>query len=118
MAMGSGAADVSNCDGVMTLLRRLPGALKSRLSGCQVRRRHASSAALDMDSLREKVDPVGDDKRLPLGEEKTPALDELIGPGPKRGRPSAPAGEAWNGLTPDGTLNLRPGVLVPVVYML
>ncbi len=119
--MGSGAAEVWNWDGVMTLLSRLPPWLYSRVSGCHVRRRHASSAALDMDSRRDHPaeDTVGEERRLLLLEDaKTPLLDELMGPGPKRGRPRPGAGATWNGLPLDGTLSRRPGVRLPAAYML
>jgi len=92
--------------------------LKSRLSGCQVRRRQASSAALDAESRLDQFEfvEVGDSRLLWAGE-KAPLFDEFIPPGPNMGpRRLPPCGE-WNGLPPDGTLSRRPGVLDPA-YML
>jgi hypothetical protein len=73
----------------MTLLKRLLALvvlLKLLVSGCQVRRRHASSAALEMESRREKMDEVGEASTLLAGE-KAPGFELFIPPGPKTGRP-------------------------------
>lgn len=86
-AMGRGAAGDWNWEGVTTLLSRLLPVLYSRVSGCHVRRRQASSALLDMDSRRDQPGPpaVGEDSRLLLPEgEKTAELGELMDPGAKR----------------------------------
>ena len=59
--MGGGA--LANCEGVMTSRNRLMPLLNSRLSGCQVRRRQASSATLDTESRLDQplaFDTVGD----------------------------------------------------------
>lgn len=108
-------------EGVTTLIRRLLGFVelwKLFESGCHVRRRHASSALDDVESRREKIEAVGE--AMTLGEgEKAPGLDELTDPGPNKGLPRLePCGD-WKGIPPlDGTLSRRPGVLLPVVYML
>lgn len=76
----------------MTLLRRLAGFAtllfwKLFESGCQVLRRHASSAlAEDIESRRENADAVGDAMTLLVGEKST-AWELLWGPGPNIGRP-------------------------------
>jgi len=113
--MGRGAVVVWNWDGVMTLLRRLPPALYSLVSGCHVRRRQASSFELEMESRLDQpeVDAVGDDRRLPPFGERAAELEVFTTPGPKTGRPAAPWGD-WNGLpAPEGTLSRRPGVRLP-----
>lgn len=116
--MGRGTGEGVSWDGVMTWFNRLPP-VNSRLSGCHVRRRQASSAVLEMDSRLDQLalEVVGDDRRPLLSVENPPAPGELIMPGPKPGLPTLiPCGE-WNGLLPEGTLNRRPGVLEPA-YML
>lgn len=105
----------------MTLLNLLPPALYSLLSGCQVRRRQASSAALDMDSRRDQPteDTVGDEIMLPVPGEKTPALEAFMAPAPKSGLPRARFCGEWNGFpAAEGTLSLLPGVRLPEAYML
>jgi hypothetical protein len=99
----------------MTVLRRLPP-----LSGCHVRRRQASSAALDMESLRDQpeVEAVGEDSKLLLPGDNAPELDEFRLPAPNAGRPRAAPWGDWNGLPPEGTLRRRPGVRMPGVYIL
>lgn len=91
-----------------------------RLSGCQVRRRHASSGLLDIDSrlAQGPVDAVGELTRLLFAGEKTPAFEAFIAPGPNIGRPMCRPWGDWKGFAPDGTLRRRPGVLVPAEYML
>ena len=77
-------------DWLTTALSWLGCALTVLLSGCQVRRRQASSGLLDMDSRRDQpeVDAVGDDIRLLLAGEKPPALEAFMEPGPNIGRPT------------------------------
>lgn len=117
--MGGGAW--VNCEGVITSRNRLTPLLNSRLSGCQVRRRQASSATLDRESRRDQplaFDTVGDASRVLWLGEKAPLLDVLMPEGPKRGpRTLLPCGD-WNGLPPEGTLRRRPGVLAPATYIL
>lgn len=106
---------------MITLLKRLlvlVVLLKLLESGCHVRRRHASSAAVEAESRLEKMDEVGDASVLLAGE-NAPALELFIDPGPNNGRPRFPPSGDWKGFPPeDGTLSLRPGVREPVVYML
>lgn len=94
--------------------------LYSRVSGCQVRLRHASSVLEEVESLLDQVDVgvVGDVSKLLLFccGENGPALGEPRA-GPKTGgRTPWPWGD-WNGLLLDGTLKRRLGVLDPA-YML
>lgn len=119
---GLGAGSVTrsggNCECVMTWLSLLVP-LKSRVSWCQVRRLHASSAVDDVESRLDQaeVDAVGDENRLLWDGENAPLLDELKGEAPNSG-PLAPGPSGdWNGLPPEGTLNRRPGVREPA-YML
>lgn len=103
----------------MTWLSRL-APLYSRVSGCQVRLRHASSATDDTESRlgQPPLDTVGDARRPPGGAgEKAPLFDVLSPEGPKGPRWTGPCGD-WKGLPPDGTLRRRPGVLEPLLYML
>jgi NADH:ubiquinone oxidoreductase subunit B-like Fe-S oxidoreductase len=70
-ARGNGAAGggVNSEDAVTWLSRLAP--LKLFVSGCQVRRRHSSSAVLDPESLLDQVDAVdvvGDANMLLPGE--------------------------------------------------
>lgn len=100
-----------------TLLRRLLAlaVLKLLESGCQVRRRHASSA-FDDESRRENIDEVGDARTLLAGEYAA-GFDVLPGPRPKSVRPRLPPWGDWKGFPLEGTLRRRPGVLFPA-YML
>jgi hypothetical protein len=71
----------------MTLLRLLLvfAAKAPRVSGCQVLLLQASSAWLDIESLRPlKFDAVGDESML-LDGEKAPELELFMAPGPKTG---------------------------------
>lgn len=77
-------------DWLTTELNWLGLPLKPRLSGCQVRRRQASSAALEKDSRRADQpdeDTVGEETRLPFAGEKVPTLELLTGPGPNPALP-------------------------------
>jgi hypothetical protein len=117
--MGKGPeTGVWNCEGVITLLRRLLVLAATKLldSGCHVLRRHASSAALVIESRREKIDDVGEATTLIDGE-SGPA-EALMRVGPKSGRPGVVPWGDWKGLpAEEGTLNRRPGVRDPA-YML
>lgn len=118
VAIGGGGFGCT-ADWLTTVLSWLGLPLKLRLSGCQVLRRQASSEALDVDSRRTdqaELDAVGEETKLLLVE-KTPALELFMVPGPNMGRPGMAWGD-WNGFAPDGTLSRRPGVRVPVEYML
>lgn len=108
VAMGGGGF-ARTADWLTTVLSWLGLPLKLRLSGCQVLRRQASSAALEVDSRRTdqpEEDAVGDDTRLLLAGEKTPALELFMEPGANMGRPGKACGD-WNGLPPAGTLSRR-----------
>ena len=120
--MGKGCGLDWNCVRVMTLLRLLLelGLKLSRVSGCQVRRLHASSAALPTESRLDQpeVDTVGDDSKLLWLGEYAPLFGTLRPGGPNTGPRRLPPCGDWNGFPPEGTLNRRPGVLEPVAYML
>lgn len=117
--MGGGAFGRTE-DWLTTVLSWLGCPLGLRLSGCQVRRRHASSDMLEIDSRRDHcgAGAFGDETRLPLADGKAPPFEEFTGPGPgpgpNIGRPRVRVGGDWNGFAPDGTLSRRPGVRVPV----
>lgn len=118
LAIGRGpGTELWNCEGVMTLLNRLVAFATAKLleSGCHVRLRQASSAALLIESRREKTVDVGDAITLMEGES---GLDTFMEAGPKRGRFEVITWGDWKGFPADeGTLSRRPGVRDPV-YML
>jgi hypothetical protein len=86
-----GGGGLGRTDWLTTLLRWLwlAGNTYERLSGCHVRLRQASSAALEVESLRAdhpEVDAVGDEIRLPFAGEYGPVFEVLIALGPYMGR--------------------------------
>lgn len=93
------------------------------VSGCQVRRLQASSAALPIESRLDhpEFEAVGDESKLLWLGEYAPLFGTLSPAGPKWGPRRLPPWGDWNGLPPegppDGTLRRRPGVLEPA-YML
>lgn len=120
-ATGSGGPGW-NWPGVTTLLRwLLELGWKPRLSGCQVRRLQASSAAEDVESRRpdQADDGVGGEPRilLPAGE-KGATFGLFTAFGAKITRLTGVPWGDWKGLAPDGTLSRRPGVRAPDEYML
>jgi len=117
LATGSESVGGGNWEGVTTWFSRL---VPLWVSGCQVRRLHASSAALPTESRLDQpeVDTVGDDSKLLWLGEYAPLFGTLRPGGPNTGPRRLPPCGDWNGFPPEGTLNRRPGVLEPVAYML